>query len=231
MSLEFVVSVYSRTILLCLLLVLAGCAGQEFRLQNFAKTDIDMVADQHQRAVEELLKELTVKLYKRNPRYLKLMPGSTIEKRTSQIFNAPGQLQFSEVGVSGTDAIELALNGSYTGDRVFALMVGLTDMIRRSYGYQSEFFMFTELDEQQLYLSARNLEIALWRLYSHRDERGNPLILTNSRNGERHNLSYERLFGKLIALQDMLGTIVAGKNQRVIKTVAQNVATMAFFPL
>lgn len=211
--------------------MLVGCAGQDFRLQNFVKTDIDMVADAHQQEVESLLQQLMVKLYKRNPRNLQLGEKHTVAARTRQIFEVKGRLYPAELPVTGTDAIELALNREYKGDRVFALMVGLVDMIRQSYDYQTEFYMFSELDGQKLYLSARNLEITLWRLTSYLDEQGRPLILTNSLNGELHNLSYERLFGKLIALQDMMGSIVAGKNQRMIKTVAQNVATMAFFPL
>jgi len=133
--------------------------------------------------------------------------------------------------ITGAEAIELALDEQYRGDRVFALMVGLTDMLRQSYGYRPEFFMFSELDEQKLYLSARNLEIAIWRINTYLDAQKAPLVLTNSRNGEQHNLSYAQLFGKLIALQDMLAIIVAGHNQRVIRTVALNVASMAFFPL
>lgn len=214
---------------LCLLL--SACGSSPFKVQNLAKTDIDMVADAHYREVESLLKTLTVKLYKRNPRELHKNPRQTIERRVAQIFALPGRLQFAELPVSGTAAIELSMDPAYSGDRVFALMVGLTDMIRASYGYHEQFYMFSDLDPQKLYHSARNIEIALWRIKRSDDGAGRPLILTDSWRGERRNLSYERLFGKLIALQDMLATIMAEKNQRVIKTVAQNVATMAFIPL
>jgi hypothetical protein len=224
-----------RIILLSLLLVLGGCSGQGFPLENLAKTDIDVVADLHYLEVERILKQLTVKIYKRNPRFLYL--GSdfkgerTVDNRVKQIFGEPGNLQFDELSVTGSKAIELALDEQYRGDRVFALMVGLTDMLRQSYGYESEFFMFDELDEQKLYLSARNLEIAIWRINTYLDARKVPLVLTNSRNGEQHNLSYAQLFGKLISLQDMLAVIVAGHNQRVIRVVVLKAASMAFFPL
>ena len=214
--------------------MLGGCAIQEFRLESLAKTDIDVVADAHYLEVEHLLKQLTVKLYKRNPRFLELEPDfgldQTIESRIQKIFGKSGQLQFTELSVRGVDAIELALDEQYRGDRVFTLMVGMTDMLRKSYGYKSEFFMFSELDEQKLYLSARNLEVALWRINTHLDAQKVPLVLTDSRDGEQHNHSYAQLFGKLIALQDMLATIVSGQNQRVIRTVALNAASMAFFP-
>lgn len=223
--------------MICVLLLLTiGCSGQGFRLKNLAKTDIDMVADIHYQETESLLKELLVKLYKRNPKYLHVSsaPGTgahTIDSRMNQLFGVQGELHFSELSKSGVAAIELALDPQYDGDRVFALMAGLVSMVRQSYGYQSEFFIYSELDGQQLYYCARNLEIALWRISTYEDEHGALLILTNSQEGETHNLSYERLFGKLISSQDILAKIVAGKNQRMIKTVAQNVATMAFFPI
>ncbi len=231
-----VLSKYFQFMAFVLLLTLTGCGGQGFSLKNLAKTDIDMVADVHYQEMESLLKELAVKLYKRNPIYLHVVPGSggadhTIDSRLEQLFGEQGRLGFSELPTSGVEAIELALDPEFNGDRVFALMAGLVSMVRQSYGYQSEFFIYSELDGQQLYYSARNLEITLWRITTYQDDQGVPLILTNSREGEAANLSYERLFGKLIATQDILAKIVAGKNQRMIKTVAQNVATMAFFPI
>jgi hypothetical protein len=223
-------------VLLGFLLMLSGCGGQGFSLKSLAKTDIDMVADTHYQEAELLLKELTIKLYKRNPRYLysestAVVEDQRIDERVQQLFGATGQLYFAELPKVGVDAIELALDPSFEGDRIFAFMAGLVSMVRQSYGYQSEFFIYSDLDGQRLYHSARNLEIAFWRVETYQDGAGVPLILTNSLSGEIQNLSYERLFGKLIALQDILAKIIAGKNQRMIKTVAQNVATMAFFPI
>ena len=213
---------------LCLLS--SGCGNSPFNVQNLAKTDIDMVADAHYRETELLLRELTVKLYKRNPRELHKVNGQTIDARVTQIFTTPGKLRFAEIPVSGTEAIELSVNPAYRGDRIFALMVGLTDMIRASYGYQTDFYLFSELDHQKLYYSARNIEIALWRIARSDNGSGLPLIVTNSWHSKKQNLSYERLFGKLIAMQDMMAILMAEKNKRVIKTVALNVASMAFFP-
>ena len=48
---------------------------------------------------------------------------------------------------------------------------------------------------------------------------------------EISNLSYERLFGKLIATQDNMAIIIADKNKRTIKTVIQKMATAIFLPI
>ena len=211
--------------------LLAGCAGGDFRFRDLAKTDTDLVAEAHYKESQRLLKELTAKLYKRNPHEWR-KSGLSLEKLTARLFGQQGAVVFDELGgVTGTDAIELALDPEFGGDRVFALMAGLNHMLRKSYGFHHEFFILTEIDEQKLYLSARNLEIAVWRLSHRLGDEGKPLLSTNSLPGESANLSYERLFGKLIAIQDMLAIVVAQKNQRVINKVAHNVATMAFFPL
>ncbi len=110
-------------------------------------------------------------------------------------------------------------------------MAGLVDMIRESYGYQAEFFLFDSLDSQKLYNSARNIEILAWRLAQNRDSRGNLFLLTNSRAGEPRNLSYERLFGELIAVQDLMANVISRKRDRVINKVAINLASFAFMPL
>jgi len=220
---------------LIFLVILSGCSFKNFSLMNLAKSEIDVVADYHYMEVESLLKELTAKLYKRNPKYLnsKLKSnGQTfaIKDRLENIFGSPGKINMHGISEHGIAAIELSLDGEFQGDRVFAFMAGLTEMVRKSYGYRHDFFIHNALKEQDLYLSARNLEIALWRITSFKSESGDPLILTNSRDGETENLSYERLFGKMISLQDMLAKIMSGKNNRIIKTVVKKVATTAFVP-
>lgn len=213
------------------LVLVGGCSGQGFQLKSLAKTDIDMVADLHYQESELLLKKLTAKLYKRNPKYLPKVRGYTIDSRLQQLFSHSEKTVYAELAVSGVKAIELSLDPDFSGDRIFALMAGLTDMLKSSYSYQSEFFIYSELDGQKLYYSARNLEIALWRMKTQKLDHNEPLILTDSRQGEAVSHSYERLFGKLIGQQDILAKVVAGKNRRVIKTIAQNVAAMAFIPI
>ncbi len=219
--------------LICLILP-AGCVstGNSYQFKNIAKTDIDMVADTHLRQVNSLLRELTVKLYKRNPAELTKKPGQTIETRLSQLFDRPGDLRFAELDKQhDIKAILLAFDPEFSGDRVFALMAGLCGMISQSYNFQDEFFLLDRLDGQKLYNSARNIEILVWRLSNKRDQAGRLFLLTNGEENGVANLSFERLFGKMIALQDMLATIIADRNNRTINTVVHGIATAAFIPI
>ncbi|MBW2689942.1 MAG: hypothetical protein JRC99_08430 [Deltaproteobacteria bacterium] len=188
-----------------------------------------MVADTSLHELNRLLEDLLVKLYKRNPRELDKVSGMSIGQRQNQIFDTPGRLVFKELkNLQGTAALDLAFDPDYQGDRVFALMTGLTGMIRSTYNWKSELFMLDSLDEQKLFNSARNIEVLVWRLSNTRDPAGELLLLSNSRSGEEQNLSYERLFGKMIAIQDMMAFTVAGKWDRGVNTA---VKTAIFFPM
>ncbi|MGB5707569.1 MAG: hypothetical protein WBM41_12105, partial [Arenicellales bacterium] len=118
----------------------------------------------------------------------------------------------------------------YKGDRVFALVVGLGDMLRSAYGYHEEFFMFDRLNADVLLTSARNIEILLWRLKNNRKPDGSPWLITSEYQGVTDNLSFERLFGKLIVLQEMMATITDDSvNRRVTGTV--HAVSSVFIPL
>jgi len=223
--------------LICTLLLQTGCAGnsaRNFKLSNLAKSDIDNVTDIHIKEVRKLCRELTVKLYKRNPRELaKAPPGSTEKKRLAQIFSSQRIHGFSELGgAKGTAAITLSFSEEYQGDRVFALMAGISSMLYSAYSYQDEFFILDEIDQQKLYNSARNLETVAWQLNNRRDNNGERYLLSNgiSADGIR-NLSYERLFGKLIGLQDMMAMLIADSTNRNITRVVQSAASMTFLPI
>lgn len=209
-----------------------GFKPMAFKVQNLAKGDIDFVADALYRETQSLLKDLTKKLYRRNPSELSKAPGMTIGLRSEQLFGPTGRVRFAELDFAeGTKALNLALDANFRGDRVLALMAGLNGMIRNAYEYRSESYMFDQLNEQKLYQSARNVEILVWQLGYLQDQVSKPILLTNSLPGEANNLSFERLFGKLVALQDMMAVIVSQQNDRLITTVTHNVASMVFFPL
>ena len=216
--------------LFCIFL-LSGCtASSEFRLKNLAKTNIDIISELHMNQAINLLKTLTEKLYKKNPWELQKVPDQTIDSRMKQIFICPNEKKYAELDFKKSiDAILLGFEPEFKGDRVFAVMVGLYTMIHKSYNSKCELFMLDYLNEQNLYNSARNIEILVWRLNTRKmDDR--LIILTNSFEGEIKNLSYERLFGKLISLQDTMAQIVAGRTGRQINQAVQIVG-MAFLPI
>ncbi|MCL6417445.1 hypothetical protein MIB92_17425 [Aestuariirhabdus sp. Z084] len=209
------------------MLLLAGCTSdQQFRPENLAKRDLDFVTDTHIQQLDTLLKSLMKKLYLRNPRELSKTADATIESRIDLIFSLPPPLIFDELGgKESIDAMLLGLDPEYQGDRVFAVMVGLAGMLDQAYDNKEEFFILDTLDQQKLYNSARNLEVLAWRLKTRVDTNGTLLLLTNHLDPADPNLSFERLFGKMIALQDNLAMIVSQRNGRTINLILHGLAT------
>jgi len=219
---------------------LTGCQTlndnrKPFTLKQLAKSEIDMVTDLNLQTVNKLSRNLLVKLYKLNPRELKKAPpGMTVKKRINQLFSYPRTVRFSELGdYYSTTAITRAFDPDFNGDRVFALMVGVTGMIHTSYNFQNEFFMLDSIDHQKLYNSARNLESVAWQINHKKDKNNELLLISNSISPQLNevNLSTERLFSKMIALQDMMAMIAADQNNRTINKVVHGVASTTFLPI
>ena len=138
---------YSSLLVLITAFALQGCTGlanKELRLQNLAKSEVDMIVDQYIKRINALSEELTVKLYKRNPRELaKAASGTTVEDRLAQLLSYPRPIRHSELNnLYGVDALQLVFDEQFKGDRVFALMVSITGMVHASYNYRKELYSF-----------------------------------------------------------------------------------------
>ena len=190
-----------------------------------------MVADEFIDESRRLIQELTTKLYKRNPIELKKNPGMTIELRLAQLRSQPGPLNFVELaGKQEIAALELVFDPAYKGDRVFALVVGLGGMLRYAYGYNPELFLFDSLNPDRLLASAHNVEVLLWRLKKARRQDGAHFLITHEYRGVTDNLSFERLFGKLILLQELMARIAGDSSHRYVN-MAVHTASSVFIPL
>jgi len=198
-----------------------------------AETDIDGVVELQQQKVMRDLKLLMLKLYRRNPKGRYDKDSRTIEQSVDHVFAQPFDGGFPQwQGYQPDTIIRLAFEDSYTGsDRILPLIVGLRRMLMASYGNQTEFYFFTTLDQQKLYNSARNIEVAAWLLGNARNTDGELFILSDSWQGEPRNLSYQRLIGKMIATQENLAEVISHKTGRLIKNSIVGTASMIFIPI
>ncbi len=219
--------------------VLAACAANSasgpkgnggFDPAQLAKTDFDRVADVHRREVFASLHLLAEKLYRRNPREWRKSAGS-MEAALGRIFEPRYAWRLPEFdGKSGTGLVLASLRDDYAGDRIAAFIGGLGGMLNAAFEDKTEFFVIDDLDPQKLYNSARNLEIAAWKLGQARGADGRPLLLANEMAPD-YNLSFEREFGKMIGNLDTLSTLVADKTHRGIAKAIQSVASFVFLPV
>jgi hypothetical protein len=207
-------------------------AEQSFRASDLARSDVDLVAETNAKECLGSARLLMEKLYRRNPREWRKGNFKGMDAAMARAFDPQFQFRFAELGEArGVDAIVLALKPEYSGDRVFAFGVGLASMVLLSYNGKTEFYLADSLDAQKLYNSARNIEIAAWKLAHARDARGELLILSNEGGGDIVNLSFEREFGKMIAYQDVMAQITAQRTNRTIRKVVQTLATAVFLPI
>jgi hypothetical protein len=212
--------------------LLSACATHNMDTDRLGKSGVDMVMDLHIQENQLLLTELMEKLYRRNPDELHKTPGATIASRQQILLDNKVRLRLDELGgAEGIHAMNLAFNPGFKGDRVLALMTGLTGMLRRSYGFHTELYLWHTLDENKLHRSARNVEILAWKLKAQLDPEGHPFLITFGDDGIIDNTSFDRLYGKLIANQDMAAKIVADRYSRNISMVIQNTATFIFIPI
>ena len=220
-----------------LLALLSACNSMPQPIKNLGKSDIDFVIDAHVKEQIAMIDELTRKLYVRNPKQLALAPNQvTVDQRILSILGSGETgtlptLEFSELkNMQGVDAINLGLTPLWQGDRVFAVMVGLTSMLNTSYNSKTEFYILDSLDQQALYNSARNIETLNWKISHRKATDGEPLLLTDHHGEALTDTSFDRLFTQMTMLQDMMAKIVSSKNDRGINTVVHSIA-QTFLPV
>lgn len=222
-------------LIMMLVFMMSACSSSRpFDIKNLAKSDMDLITDIHIAEVRALTQNLMVKLYKRNPRELAKATNQTVTSRLESVMTVERPVYgYPELGyVDGVDALHLAFSERFEGDRVFALMVGVTGMLSSSYNHQLEFFILDDIDQQKLYNSARNLETVAWLLNTRKNAEGELLLLGNGlANDGTPNYSFERTLGQMIIIQDMMANMVSDSTNRTINQVVHGVASMTFFPI
>jgi hypothetical protein len=219
---------------LLLSLPLVGCVSGP---GQFAKSDIDRIADLHRREIAASLQRLAEKLYRRNPREWKKSGHASLEAALAQLTDPARFLLLEAEGRRSTALVLAGLREDYAHDRVAAFIGGLAQMLHMAFDGKLEFFLFDDLDAQKLYNAARNVEIAAWKLANALRTLpeadipvGAPILFSNEITPVR-NLTFEREFGRLIGNLDLLSQIAADKNQRLVVKVVQNAATAVFLPI
>ena len=209
----------------------SGARVRGFSPEHLIKTDLNRVAEHHQRQIFLSLRRLAEKLYKRNPAELRKNDLADADTVISRLFDQKHRWRYASLGYRrDLEAMRIALNPEFRGDRVQALILGLASMVQAAFGDREAFYVLDELQPQHLYNAARNVEILAWKLANARDDKGSLLLLSNEM-GEVANLSFEREFGRIIGSLDTLADIVEEQTNRNITRAVQNLATAVFLPV
>lgn len=216
--------------LLVLTIFLTSCQKNIFT--NITKTDIDIVSEIHAINAKECVEELIIKLYKLNPIYIK--KNEKFNKVSEVIIDIFKETDMSKIDKSGQTNIDYILKGfekNFEGDRIYFISKGLFGMIDASYNYKNKFYLTdTKLNSVKLMNTAKNTETLVWRL-SNAKKDGELLIKTNNIEGEKNNLSFERLFGKLINNQENMSRIISSQQGRIVQKAAKRIVSTIFLPI
>ena len=217
-------------ILLVLATFLTSCQKNIFT--NITKTDIDIVSEIHVINAKGYIEELIIKLYKLNPIYIQ--KNDKFNKVSEVIIDIFKETDISKIDKSGKENIDYILKGfekNFNGDRVYFISKGLYGMINASYNYKDKFYLTDpKLSSEKLMNTAINIETLVWRL-SNTKKNGEILIKTNNIDDDKINLSFERLFGKLINNQENMSRIISSQQGRDVQKVAKRIVSTIFLPI
>lgn len=229
-----------RWLAVLFILLLAACStklGKDGKTETtvdvkyLAKTEVDRIADTNREEVINGLLLIADKLYKRNPKEWK-KAGQPSREAALERLKQRQQQRWPELnGLREGPAAALAFTDSYTGDRVAALVYGLLTMVDAAYEHKEEFYILDSLNEMKLYNSARNMDVAVWKLGHDRNAAGEPFLISNELDPGNRNLSFEREFGRIMGLLDFMAKVVADRNGRNFSRLTHTVASTIFLPV
>ncbi|WP_434515574.1 hypothetical protein AB6Q56_02245 [Dechloromonas sp. ARDL1] len=200
-------------------------------VKYLAKTEVDRIADTNRAEVVDSLLMIADKLYKRNPKEWKKAGQPSREAALERLRNRHAQRWPELNGLREGQAAALAFTEAYPGDRVAALVFGLLTMVDAAYEHKEAFYILDSLNEMKLYNSARNMDVAVWKLGHDRNAAGELFLLSNELDPANRNLSFEREFGRVMGLLDFMAKIVADRNGRGFSRLTQTAVSTIFLPV
>ena len=217
-------------IIVFILITLPSCKNNV--LTNIAKSDIDIITEIHANNAKEYIEDLIIKLYKINPIYLNNnQKFNTVSAVIIDIFKEADIQTIDKTGKENINLILKAFDKNFNGDRIYFICKGLYGMINASYNYKRKFYITDQkLNPQKLMNTAINIETLIWRL-NNTKKNDQLLIITNNINENKINLSFERLFGKLIHNQENMARIVSSNQGRIVQKAAKGIVSKIFLPI
>ena len=223
-------------------LLAAGCLGDFLGdrdmlpepVKGLAKSDLDFALDAHLAATREGLERLMRLLYRLNPGQLERRPGATADERVALLLpeRRYAELEFGELGGRrDNDALLLAFDPAFPGDRVFALMTGLVGQMRIAYGDQDEFFAPDRLDASNLRNLAANLEIVRRSLAERAGAGGAPLLRHRAGPAGDGADDARSLLDQAAGQQRVLARVIDGWRARAERRAVQTMGAVILLPI
>jgi hypothetical protein len=211
---------------------LAGCAAtrstqraEGYDSREWMQSSANRIANLALRDNLQSIRRVQLSLYRRNPReWRKAASGAddAIQRTWDAVMQAtPLPALGGKDGKSGIDAVRLAFEPGYTGDRVAALVYGWASMLKEANGNTWEQTMVDGVNAENSFRAARNMEISLWLIGSKTGPDGQPLLLATEISERGRNLVVDRELSKIVARLDLLAAQADEKYRRAALDFAQ----------
>lgn len=206
--------------------------SSDAEINELLQTDANRMSTLEMRNNLHSLYTVLNKLYKRNPREWRKIANSReaaeklVHDAIENNISFPGLNQKKSV-----EALYVALDPNYKGDRVGSLVYGLGTMLIEAHGGHTKFYISDVINAEYLYNAARNIEIAQWMLRKRTDANGNPLLLSNEISKHGYNLSFAIELAKIIARLDLVAAVLDERFRRVGTNYVHGLLFLTFFPV
>ena len=208
---------------------LAGCAAtrsteraENYDTHEWMQSSANRIANLAVRDNLQSIRRVQQSLYRRNPREWR-KGASSAEDAIQRTWDAVTQSAPLPAlgGKSGIDAVRLAFEPGYAGDRIAALVYGWASMLKEANGDTWEQTMVDGVTAENSYRAARNMEISLWLIGSKNGADGQPLLLATEISDRGRNLVVDRELSKIVARLDLLAAQADEKYRRAALDFAQ----------
>ncbi len=194
---------------LCCLLLAGGCGGAFKKTRQNIRdavcpTDVSIIR-YHVQEYFKSLKEFTVRLYAKNPKYEK--DPVVRDRKISQIFRGGRAVETYYAARPSHEVLTAAFaNDTDYPDRVYLLSLGLVKSIEEAYGVKKEeaFLSGLQIPGDRLERLYHNISQVNWRLKTYRDRGGELLFRTNEAGEDGYlNMGYEVIMTRILTrIQD-----------------------------
>jgi hypothetical protein len=208
---------------------LGGCAAtrsteraEGYESREWMQSSANRIANLALRDNLQSIRRVQLSLYRRNPREWRKSAASADEaiQRTWDAVMQPQPMP-ALGGKSGIEAVRLAFEPAYAGDRIAAMVYGWATMLKEANGNTWEQTMVDGVNAENSFRAARNIEISLWLIGSKTGADGQPLLLATEISERGRNLVVDRELSKIVARLDLLAAQADEKYRRAALDFAQ----------
>ncbi|WP_241660728.1 hypothetical protein [Variovorax guangxiensis] len=208
---------------------LAGCAAtrsteraEDYDGREWMQSSANRIANLALRDNLQSIRRVQQSLYRRNPREWR-KNASTADDAIQRTWDAIMQAKALPAlgGKGGIEAVRLAFEPAYAGDRIAALVYGWASMLKEANGDTWAQTMVDGVNAENSYRAARNMEISLWLIGSKTGTDGQPLLLATEISDRGRNLVVDRELSKIVARLDLLAAQADEKYRRAALDFAQ----------